>query len=164
MIQRAAHKMGYAPEEIVLAVERTLHDRDTNHKQLGEALKRLATAEAALLLTSEPKELNGIRVVSKLLTGTHSLLIGLLATELAQSEKTIAVLAQTDDGQFIVAQNPSVGKDMSTLLKNVFAQFPGKGGGPRDYARGKLTDPAQSQAAINAALEILSSDAASQSA
>jgi alanyl-tRNA synthetase len=30
----------------------------------------------------------------------------------------------------------------------VLAQFPGKGGGTRDFARGKLTDPAQAEKAV----------------
>jgi alanyl-tRNA synthetase len=33
-------------------------------------------------------------------------------------------------------------------LKQVFAQFAGKGGGTRDFARGKLNDGAQAEKAV----------------
>jgi alanyl-tRNA synthetase len=48
----------------------------------------------------------------------------------------------------IFAQHASAGQDMNGLLKQVFAQFAGKGGGTRDFARGKLADAAQAEKAI----------------
>jgi alanyl-tRNA synthetase len=44
---------------------------------------------------------------------------------------------------------------MNALLKQVFAQFAGKGGGTRDFARGKLNDATQSQKAVAFAKELL---------
>jgi alanyl-tRNA synthetase len=37
---------------------------------------------------------------------------------------------------------------MNALLNQVCAQFPGKGGGTRDFARGRLTNAAQAEQAI----------------
>jgi alanyl-tRNA synthetase len=37
---------------------------------------------------------------------------------------------------------------MNALLKQVFAQFPGKGGGTKDFARGALAGPANAPAAL----------------
>jgi alanyl-tRNA synthetase len=70
------------------------------------------------------------------------------ATQLAKAEKTIVLLGRFSCGHLIFAQHPAAGKDMNALLKDVLAQFPGKGGGTRDFARGKLTDPAQAEKAV----------------
>jgi alanyl-tRNA synthetase len=45
---------------------------------------------------------------------------------------------------------------MSALLKQVLAQFAGKGGGTRDFARGKLTDASQADEAVSLAARLLS--------
>jgi alanyl-tRNA synthetase len=44
---------------------------------------------------------------------------------------------------------------MNVLLKQVLAQFPGKGGGTRDFARGKLNDAAQAEQAVAFARQLL---------
>jgi alanyl-tRNA synthetase len=41
------------------------------------------------------------------------------------------------------------------LLKQVFATFPGKGGGTRDFVRAKLSEPSASAAAIALARKLL---------
>jgi alanyl-tRNA synthetase len=45
---------------------------------------------------------------------------------------------------------------MNALLKQVLAQFPGKGGGTRDFARGKLNDAAQAEKAVALAQQLMS--------
>jgi alanyl-tRNA synthetase len=76
---------------------------------------------------------------------------------LAKSEKTVALLSRSADGQLLFAQHPETGKDMNALLKQVLAQFAGKGGGTRDFARGKLTDAAQAEKAVALAAKQLAS-------
>jgi alanyl-tRNA synthetase len=44
---------------------------------------------------------------------------------------------------------------MNALLKQVLAKIGGKGGGTRDFARGRLDDPAQAEQALAAAREAL---------
>jgi alanyl-tRNA synthetase len=46
---------------------------------------------------------------------------------------------------------------MNALLKQVLAQFSGKGGGTRDFARGKLNDPAHAEKAVAFAQQLLAS-------
>jgi alanyl-tRNA synthetase len=77
------------------------------------------------------------------------------ATQLAKSEKTIALLSRSADGQLLFAQHPAGGKDMNALLKQVFAEFPGKGGGTRDFARGKLNDAGSAAGAVALAERLL---------
>jgi alanyl-tRNA synthetase len=43
---------------------------------------------------------------------------------------------------------------MAALLKLVFANVPGKGGGTRDFVRAKLVDPARSNEALTLAAQL----------
>jgi alanyl-tRNA synthetase len=61
-----------------------------------------------------------------------------LGSSLAKTENVIALLADRQTGHVVFAQNPKAERDMNSLLKKVFQQFPGKGGGTRDFARGAL--------------------------
>jgi alanyl-tRNA synthetase len=53
------------------------------------------------------------------------------------------------------AQHPTAGADMNALLKEVLAKVGGKGGGTRDFARGRLDDPNKAEEALALAREIL---------
>jgi len=48
----------------------------------------------------------------------------------------------------VLAQHPSTGKDMGALLKRVFASYPGKGGGNKDFVRAKLAEASTTSAAL----------------
>jgi len=56
----------------------------------------------------------------------------------------------------LFAQHPSLGKDMNALLKQVLEKVGGKGGGTRDFARGKLANASQVERALALAREELS--------
>jgi alanyl-tRNA synthetase len=158
LLRRASEKLSCPTEEIVSAAERAIAERDAHFKSQRAALQRLAEAEAILTLQSTPLDSNGVRIVSRVLQETQPEFLAFFSTELVKSEKTIALLARGEDGQIFFAQHPTAGKDMSTLMKRIFEQFSGKGGGPRDFSRGKLADPAQAQAVITAARDLLASN------
>ena len=82
--------------------------------------------------------------------------LGFFATEIAKSERSVALLALSDGGHLLLAQHPSSGKDMNALLKTIFEKFGGKGGGARDFARGRVNDPSQAANALALAKELLS--------
>ena len=67
-----------------------------------------------------------------------------------------ALIGLADGGDLLFAQHPSLGKDMNTLLKQVFEKLGGKGGGARDFARGKLANASQVESALALAGEKLS--------
>jgi alanyl-tRNA synthetase len=97
----------------------------------------------------------GIRIVSRVFEGVQADYLGFFASELAKSEKTMALLATSEDGHVLFAQHSSVGKDMNTLLKQIFEKVGGKGGGTRDFARGRLSDGAAVERALSLAKEML---------
>ena len=55
----------------------------------------------------------------------------------------------------LFAQHSSAGKDMNALLKQVLEKIGGKGGGTRDFARGRLNDATLAERALSLAKEIL---------
>lgn len=155
-LRQAADKLSCAPEEVVTAAERALSERDASFKGFRAMLERLAKAEATLALQSAPPSSNGLRIIARVLEDSPGEYLGFFAAKIAESEKTIALLFAKYGGHVLFAQHPSAGKDMSGLLKQVFGRMGGKGGGTRDFARGRLDDPLQAETALSFAKELLS--------
>jgi alanyl-tRNA synthetase len=155
LLRQTAEKLSCPPEDLVPAASRALTERDENFKNLRAMQGRLAEAEATLALQTVPPDGNGFRVVSRVFEGVPADYLGFFATAFAKSEKAIALLAAAEGGHLLFAQHSSAGKDMSALLKQVLEKFGGKGGGTRDFARGRLTDGSQSEKAVLLARELL---------
>jgi alanyl-tRNA synthetase len=81
--------------------------------------------------------------------------LGFYASAFAKSEKVITLLAVAEGGHLLFAQHSSGGKDMNVLLKGVLEKVGGKGGGTRDFARGRLNDDTQAERALSLAKEML---------
>ena len=155
-LRQTAEKLSCSFDEIVSAATRALAERDANFKNFRGMLERLAKAEAALTLQNVPAGPQGFRIVSRVFEDVPAEYLGFFATEIAKSERTIALLALSEGGHLLLAQHPSSGKDMSALLKTIFEKFGGKGGGARDFARGRVNDPSQAANALTFAKELLS--------
>lgn len=144
-----------APEEALAGIEKSSAERDAHFKNLRAALSQLAEARAKLLVGAASPGGNVTQIVTEILRDEHPELLLLLATELAKIANTVALLAQQGTGQLVFAQHPSVGKDLSALLKGVTAVLPGKGGGTRDFVRAKLAEPDKVHEALRLARELL---------
>ena len=147
--------LGCALEELPAGVERLAAERDGNFKSLRAALQQLANVWGSQLALSAAVEAKGVRVVSMVLQGAHPELLQPLATEIAKSERTVALLALAESGQLVFAQHPSVGKDLGAVLKSVLAVHAGKGGGSKDFVRAKLADAGASAAALELAKRLV---------
>jgi alanyl-tRNA synthetase len=156
LLQRAAEELGCAPDDVPASVQRAVAERDTHFKNAKSLLQRLAEMDAAAVLSAAQPATNGLRVIARAFDeSSQAEYLNHFATQLARSEKTIALLGRSGCGHLIFAQHPSAGKDMNALLKQVFAQFEGKGGGTRDFARGKLNDATQAAQAVALAGRLL---------
>ena len=156
LLRQTSEKLNCAPEDVVTAAARVLAERDAHFKNFRAMLESLAKAEAALALQTVHRGPGGFRIVSRVFEGLPAEYLGFFATEIAKSEKTIAILALAGDGHVLFAQHPSAAKDMSALLKRVLEKVGGKGGGTRDFARGRLSDATQAKKAVSVAEELLS--------
>jgi alanyl-tRNA synthetase len=155
LLRQTAEKLACAPEDIVSAASRAVAERDANFKTVRALLQRLAEAEAAIALQATSPGPQGLRVLSRTFDGVPSDYLGFFATAFARTEKTIALLAADEDGQLLFAQHPSAGKDMNALLKKVLEEASGKGGGTRDFARGRLNEGASAKRALSIAEKLL---------
>jgi len=156
LLESASEKLGCAPDEVPSAAERVSAERDASFKASRAATQLLAEADARSSLQATPDGENGLRLVIRVFQGVQPEYLQFFATEVAKRPKAVALLARTECGHLFFAQNPSAGKSMSDLLKQVLGKMGGKGGGPRDFARGRLEDPAQAQDALGLAKELLS--------
>jgi alanyl-tRNA synthetase len=160
LIARAAANLGCAPDDLADAAARVVMERDANFKEVRSLLQRLAELEAASALQSASAGSPGIRsIVRAFDESTQADYLGFFSTQLAKTEGVIALVGLKGNGQLIFSQHASVGKDMNALLKCVFERFPGKGGGNRDFARGRLNDSTQ----VDQALKFASADLQQQS-
>lgn len=156
LLRSLAEKLSCAATELPAVIEKSAAERDSNFKNLQLALGLLAESWTHRLLSATPIAADGSRVVVALLSSAHpgGLLLP-LATELARTEQTIALLVHESTGQLVLAQSPGAGKDLPSVLKRVLGAIPGKGGGARDFVRAKLTDPRQSAAALDLAKQLV---------
>jgi len=155
LLREAAEKLSCAPEDLAAAAARALAEREASFKNLRAAQQRLAEAEAGIALQAAKPGARGFRVVSRVFEGVPADYLGFFATAFAKTENAIALLATEEDGHVLFAQHPSAGVDMNALLKQVLEKSGGKGGGTRDFARGKLSDPAKVREALAAAMTLL---------
>ena len=158
LLRETAEKLGCAPEDVLSVATRAITERDTNFKNLRAMAQRLAEIEATVEVQTNPSGANGLRIVSRILADDPAEFIGFLAAELARTEKTVALLARRECGHVFFAQHPAAGKDMSALLKKVMEKIGGKGGGTKDFARGRLNDGALAEQALSLAKEMLAAE------
>jgi alanyl-tRNA synthetase len=169
-LRHAAAELGCAFDEVAEAVRRVVSERDARYKDFRGMLQQLAEAEATLALQAMPPGPDGRRIISRVFREDSSKdgglglppsaapeFLGHLATQLAKSDKTIVLLARFPCGHLIFAQHPEAGSDMNALLKGILQRFGGKGGGTRDFARGRLSEPGNGEKAVALGRELLSS-------
>jgi alanyl-tRNA synthetase len=156
-LRQVAAKLDCAPEVAAEAVERAIAERDANFKKMRAISNHLAEAEAALVFLKHPPGPGGVRLVFRVLDDVGAEYLGHFAARLTKEEKTVVVLISEEEGHMVFAQHPSVGKDMNALLKQVLEKTGGKGGGTRDFARGRLVDATQAEKALSAARDLLQS-------
>ena len=154
-LRQTAEKLSSAPEDLVSAASRAVAERDANFKLVRALQERLAQAEATLALQTVSHGANGSLVFSRIFEGVSADYLGFFATAFAKSEKAIALLGTVEGGHLLFAQHPSAGKDMNSLLKQVLEKAGGKGGGTRDFARGRLNEGASPERALSVAKEML---------
>jgi len=158
LLRQVAEKLSCAPEDVVSSASRALAERDANFKKIRALLERLASAEAAIALQAAAREGDGLRVISRVFEDVAAEYLGFFGTAVTKTEKTVALIGLADGGDLLFAQNPSLGKDMNVLLKQVFEKLGGKGGGTRDFARGKLGNATQVESALALARQKLSGE------
>jgi alanyl-tRNA synthetase len=155
-LRDSAQALQCAPNEVPTAAQRVVAERDTHYAALRNCLQQLAEAEAELALKSVATTDDGVRVVERIFAAVHPDFPGFFAMALTKREKVVGLLAMQDSGQIFFAQHAGENRDMTTIMKHVLGEVGGKGGGTKDFARGRLADAAGAGRAIEVARTMLS--------
>jgi alanyl-tRNA synthetase len=140
-----ARRLNCSPQEAVAAAERVVAERDAHFKAARASVQRLAEIDARASVQESEIGADSLRVVAKLFETDSLEYVQCFAREVAQTENTVALLVHVESGQMFFSQHPTAKKDMNALLAEVLKRVPGKGGGSRDSARGRLADPRQAK-------------------
>ena len=155
LIAEISAQLKCAPQDLCGSVERLLREREASVKRLKALLPKIADSEAAALIAETTQRRDGIRVVAQLFEGVEVDFLQHLATALVRTENVVALLADNESGNILFAQNPEAPGDMNALLKKLFEQVAGKGGGTKHFARGALADATKTNQAIDLARTLL---------
>jgi alanyl-tRNA synthetase len=140
-LRGVAEWLNCSPQEAVAAAERVVAERHAHFKSARGSIQRLAEIDARAYLQEVEVGADGLRVVAKLFDGNSPEYVQSFAREVAQAESTVAVLVHGESGLIVFSQHATAKKDMNALLAEALKLVPGKGGGSRDSARGRLADP-----------------------
>jgi alanyl-tRNA synthetase len=140
-LRAVVQRLNCSPQEAVAAAERVVAEREAHFKNARASIQRLAEMDARAYLPEVEVGADGLRLVAKLFAGETPEYVQCFGRELAQVENTVALLVQIESGQIFFSQHPSAKKDMNALLAEALKHVPGKGGGSRDSARGRLAEP-----------------------
>jgi alanyl-tRNA synthetase len=163
LLQRAADRLKSIPHDVVVAAERAVAERDAHFKTVQSLLQRLAEAEAAAALQAVEAGPNGSRTIARRFSDDlPAEYLGFFAAEIAKYPQAIALLARGATGDLIFAQHAAAGKDMNALLRQILQQLGGKGGGTRDFARGRLSNASQADQALTLASQALTARTVAQ--
>jgi alanyl-tRNA synthetase len=164
LIARVSAQLKCATADLDASVDRLLGEREAAARNLKALLPRLADVEATSRLASVAASSDGTRAVVEVLHGVGPEYLQYYATALVRSEKVVALLALAETGALVFAQHPQADRDMNTLLHKVLQEVGGKGGGSRDFARGALSDPAKTSAALELAISLFDQNRSASSA
>jgi alanyl-tRNA synthetase len=140
-LRAVAQRLNCSPQEAVSAAERLVAERDAHFKSAKASIQKLAEMDARASVHDFPVGADGLRVIAKLFETDSPEYVQAFVREVAQAENTVALVVHILGGQIFFSQHPTAKKDMNALLAEALKHVPGKGGGARDSARGRLADP-----------------------
>jgi alanyl-tRNA synthetase len=155
MLKAVARRLNCSVQETPATAERVVTERDAHFKSARASMEKLAGLDAQVALQSSETRMDGLRIVTRVFSGVAPEYVRAFAREVAQADKTIALVARTECGHVLFSQHPSAGKEMNVLLREALKHVGGKGGGSRDSARGRLAEPSRAAELIDFAVERL---------
>jgi alanyl-tRNA synthetase len=154
-LRAVAQRLNCSPQEAVSAAERVVAERDVHFKSARASVQKLAELDARSSVQEVPVGADGLRVVSKLFETDTPEYVQSFAREVAQAENTVALIVRNECGHIFFSQHPTAKNDMNALLSEALKRVPGKGGGSRDSARGRLADPQRASEFLSIATALL---------
>jgi len=118
---------------------KALDEIKSQRKQYEHSQEELAAAYASALL-ADAAEVNGRKVVSRVLSDRDLNFVKLLAQKMTRLFPNVVALLATTSPQpsLVFAQSPGQPFDMGALMKDVMTKTGGRGGGSKDMAQGGI--------------------------
>jgi alanyl-tRNA synthetase len=152
-LTQAASLLSCALADVPKMLEKIMEERRTQHSAVKRLEERLSELEARALLAANPPSASGAaHIVVAAIEDASPEYLRLLAAKIVVEASAVALLASRSTGHLAFAQSKDSTKglknDMGALLRETLKQFPGKGGGAKDFAQGSLTNPADATAVL----------------
>jgi alanyl-tRNA synthetase len=154
-LRAVAQRLNCSPQEAVSAAERVVAERDAHFKSARASMQKLAEMNARASVQEAEVGSDGLRVVAKLFESDPPEYVQAFAREVAQAQNTVALIVRRECGHIFFSQHPTAKKDMNALLAEALKHVPGKGGGSRDSARGRLANPQRASEFLRIATAVL---------
>ena len=143
LLARVSAALTVGPDELEPAIVRLRETEQATRKRLEDAMKRLAACEAA--------EFAGQPVVCKAYADRSLDDLTLLANHIVRGGGVALLGLRGDKAQLVFASPAGSKVNAGALLKEIMAQFGGKGGGQAGMAQGGMPDATKLDAALDAA-------------
>lgn len=153
-LTRAASLLTCGLAEVPGSISKITEERRAQHTTVKRLEERLAELESRSLLGSSSSTESG-RAIAAVLDDATPAYLALLARKLTSEADAIVLLASRASGHVVFAQKKGASGDMSALLREMFSEFGGKGGGAREFAQGSVPNAGQVDAVVAKARESL---------
>ncbi|MGH9735616.1 MAG: alanyl-tRNA editing protein [Candidatus Acidiferrales bacterium] len=142
-LTQAASVLSCSLSDVPASVTKVLEERRTLHSSTKRMEDRLADLEARDLLSKGTSiASSGATCLSAVLEDATPAYLALLAAKMTAQANVVALLVSRMAGHVVFAQTKGAAGDMGAMLREALAAFGGKGGGTKDFAQGKLPNPA----------------------
>ena len=136
-------------------LEKLMKERRTQHgavKRLEEKLRISKLARFSRQI--RPRHRRAAPVVAAIEDASPEYL-RLLAAKIVAGANAIALIVSRLTGHLAFAQSKGLKSDMGALLRETLKQFPGKGGGAKEFSQGSLANPADTESVLVHAKKLL---------
>jgi alanyl-tRNA synthetase len=154
-LRAVSQRLNCSSQEAVAAADRVVAERDAHFKSARSSMQKLAELDARSAVQEMEADAEGVRVIAKLFENDPPEYVQAFARGVAQAENTVALVVRKECGHIFFSQHPTAKKDMNALLGEALKRVPGKGGGSRDSARGRLSEPQRAAEFLSIAAALL---------
>lgn len=144
ILRAAVERIGCGMPELPQMIAKIQDERRTAQHDAKKLTEHLAEFEAAeLLAKNAARSADGSRkMVARVFEDASASYLSMLAAKLVANPAVRAVLASRAANAIVLAQSAGLDGDMGALLRELLAQFGGKGGGSKIFAQGSVADGA----------------------
>ena len=159
VLRETCRQLTVGEEELLQTVIRWKEDKKSAARQLAHLRITTLQTEAAELI-QKVEHVGSWQVVKRSYGDREPDEVKQLTKELIKKDSVIALIAlKTGGGLLFFGRSPDVDVDLSVILKEVFKEIEGRGGGQNAFAQGSCAELTRIDDALDLALELIKSKA-----